>query len=1101
MLRQAHRKAEYSLLFFVTLLLLFGFTLVFLARIRLGVPSNAININTTTSDQLALAFKIDPSLTRRIIVARDKIGGFDRVNQVIDIPLLSAAECRVIESILRADNIDWRIAPPSILRQALSLSTPILNQLVAERNSIPPSADISRVRLLTPSQWIMMRNLLYVRTPFHIFWSFLFASILFLCMPYVVIAIYKRFNMEGDPYLLPLTWFLSGLGVILLFSIKDPFRDSPAYLHQIVTLCAAILLMMLVSLISTPARRRMRRYVNWWGLGFFVCGVLMKALDGKTIGGRMVIHHFHPASLFFLLFTLFFVSYLSSHSDLYSEANRRWRSPNPVGKTPIGSSLFRFQREDITPALLGAICILFTYVTMRDIVSTAIICILFASIYYLATGRSGMISLGLGLLLLIGAIGFLVHAGDMQSRLGMWLHPWSNAYGNGTQLGQGYWALSSGGVFGTGLGMGISDKIPLASTDMMFAAIGEELGLCGALVILALFAFIVQRGLRIALHIQNDFDRILAGGLSVLLFSQVLLIIAGVTGLFPLAGLNLPFVTYGASALFPDFILIGILVGVSVKSAYQPSEDSHPILRETHGKYTLAVWIALMGVIGIGRLCWIQFVRADWYSTRQITTPDADGIVRAKTNPRILAVQNNIPRGSIYDRYGRVLATSHLDEIVKSLGDDLTSGLFYYRRGRYYPGGAAMVFPVGCVRNAFTQSSGAEKRYDQELRGYNQDTDLIRLYRRQNLPVWFFGGLPAGNNVILTLDSALQERSVEILRRNLGSPPTLHKGSLPKVALVMMDPATGEIVVSCSLPGYNPNRLLVLSDKWRSNHTEPIPAILHSLLYGSDQTRLAQFEPGNAIEPFIASAALQKGINPKFQCDHTLSDLTWLNAGVTYHLRSISDIAGAPPHGLIGVQRALAVSCRVYFAQLSIKLGSKEMRQILAAPNGFGFETLPPDNRFASNLPLAANGMGLTRVSPLEMVDAIAAIANKGVRMKPIQLKSLSHSGQNPYFTNPYVPISAPLNPQNAVRVGNMLRAAEQKEVEALGLRPSGYHIAAKIATVEGADGERWTWYVGFAPQRNPVLAFACIVQGGGESARKAVIQSMRQILHKRFGK
>ena len=82
-----------------------------------------------------------------------------------------------------------------------------------------------------------------------------------------------------------------------------------------------------------------------------------------------------------------------------------------------------------------------------------------------------------------------------------------------------------------------------------------------------------------------------------------------------------------------------------------------------------------------------------------------------------------------------------------------------------------------------------------------------------------------------------------------------------------------------------------------------------------------------------------------------------------------------------------------------------------------------------------------------------------------------------------------------------MLRAAEQKEVEALGLRPSGYHIAAKIATVEGADGERWTWYVGFAPQRNPVLAFACIVQGGGESARKAVIQSMRQILHERFGK
>jgi len=1101
MLRQAHRKAEYPLLFFVTLLLLSGLTLVFLARMRLGVPSNAININTTTSDQLALAFKIDPSLTRRIIAEREKTGGFDSVNQIRAIPLFSATECMVIDSILRANKIDWKIAPPTVIRQALSLSMPVTNQLLSERNSIPPQADISRVKLLTPSQWIMMRNRLYVRTPFQVFWSFLFASILLLCMPYVVLAIHNRFNMAGDPFLLPLTWFLSGLGVIFIFSVKDPFRDSPAYLHQVITLCIALILLMFFSLISTPARRRMRRYVNWWGIGFLVCGVLMKVLDGKTFGGGIVIHHFHPAYLYFLLFTLFFVSYLSSHPDLYSEAIRRWRSPNRVVKNRLVTSSFRFQREDITPALLGAGCILFTYVTMCDIVSTAIICILFASIYYLATGRSGMLSLGIAFLFLLGVTGFLMHVGDMHARCEMWFHPWSNTYGNGSQLGQGYWALSSGGVYGTGLGMGMPEKIPLVSTDMMFAAIGEELGLFGALVILCLFEFIIQRGLRMAMHIQNDFDRILAGGLSVLLFISVLSITAGVTGLFPLAGLNLPFVTYGASALFPNFIIIGLLLGLSVKSAYPSSEDSHPAIREIHWKYKLAVWISLIGVIGIGRLCWIQFIRADWYATRKISTPDADGIVRAKTNPRILSVQNRIPRGSIYDRYGRVLATSHLDEIVMSLGDDLTSGIIYYRRGRYYPGGGAMVFPVGCIRTAFTPSSGAEKRYDQALRGYNQDEDLIRIYRRQNLPTWFFGLVPAGKNVTLTLDAALQERSVEILRRELGSLPAIRKGSLPKAALVMMDPSTGEIVVSCSLPGYDPNRLLALSDNWRSNHTGPMSAILHSLHYGPDQTRLAQFEPGNAFEPFIASAALQKGINPKFQCNHTLSDLKWSSNGVSYYLRSISDIAGAPPHGLIGLQRALSVSCRVYFAQLSVKLGAKEMRQILASPQGFGFEHLPPDNRFVSNLPLTANGVGLTRVSPLEMADAIAAIANHGERMKPILLKSISRSGQKPYLTNPYVPLSTPLNPREAIRMGDMLRVAEREEVEALGLRPSGYHIAAKIATVEGVNGERWTWYVGFAPQRKPILAFACIVQGGGESARKAVIQSMRQILQERFGK
>src|SRR5262249_50072838 len=148
----------------------------------------------------------------------------------------------------------------------------------------------------------------------------------------------------------------------------------------------------------------------------------------------------------------------------------------------------------------------------------------------------------------------------------MWRSPFANAHPNGMQLGQAYWALASGGVEGSGLGLGMPETVPRSGSDLAFVSWVEETGMLGGWLALVVYVLLVWRGLRIALQTRNDFDRALAFGLTALLGLQSLLILAGVTGLLPLTGISLPFLSYGNSALVANFVLIGLLRGISAET-------------------------------------------------------------------------------------------------------------------------------------------------------------------------------------------------------------------------------------------------------------------------------------------------------------------------------------------------------------------------------------------------------------------------------------------------------------------------------------------------------------------------------------------------------
>jgi cell division protein FtsW len=150
-------------------------------------------------------------------------------------------------------------------------------------------------------------------------------------------------------------------------------------------------------------------------------------------------------------------------------------------------------------------------------------------------------------------------------RITSFLDPWKDSLGSGFQLVQSFISLGSGGL--TGLGLGESKQklsfLPASHTDFIFCLVGEELGLVGASVLIALFIFLFIRGISIANRSNDKFVCYLAYGLTLMISLQALINFAVVTGLVPTKGLPLPFLSYGGSALLVNMAAVGILLKIS----------------------------------------------------------------------------------------------------------------------------------------------------------------------------------------------------------------------------------------------------------------------------------------------------------------------------------------------------------------------------------------------------------------------------------------------------------------------------------------------------------------------------------------------------------
>jgi cell division protein FtsW (lipid II flippase) len=130
-------------------------------------------------------------------------------------------------------------------------------------------------------------------------------------------------------------------------------------------------------------------------------------------------------------------------------------------------------------------------------------------------------------------------------------------------LAWGWFSIAAGGVTGTGLGLGQSGNIPFITSDMIFAAIAEELGFVGVILVLCLYGSFVGEGLRIAQRATSDFVRLTATGLTALMGFQAFFIMAGVLRLLPFTGITLPFMAYGGNSLIANYLIVAILIRIS----------------------------------------------------------------------------------------------------------------------------------------------------------------------------------------------------------------------------------------------------------------------------------------------------------------------------------------------------------------------------------------------------------------------------------------------------------------------------------------------------------------------------------------------------------
>jgi cell division protein FtsW (lipid II flippase) len=414
---------------------------------------------------------------------------------------------------------------------------------------------------------IQLSTLQILRPDFWLYWAPLTLIAL------VVHGILRRRASEADSLILPIAVFLNGLGIAEIYRLDIAkaaagATDLFAVKQVIWTLvamaaCAAVIWFV-------PNQLFLRRYVFVaMATGIALLLLPMLPFIGLTINGaRLWIgigpFTFQPGELAKIALILFFAGYLVSRKD----------SLAVVGRTIFGIHIPR--ARELGPILVIWVASLAVLVLQRDLGTSLLYFGLFLVMIYVATGRAIYVVVGLGMFI----TGALVAAQVMDyvaGRFGAWLDAFNperyDAVGGSYQLVQGIFGLAHGGLFGTGLGGGVPQLVPLAESDFIITSLGEELGLVGFFVILLCYLLLIQRGLRIAFKHQDDFSRLLAVGFSFVIALQCFIVIGGVTRVVPLTGLTTPLLAAGGSSLLANWMIIGLLLRLSDSVAIKRGES------------------------------------------------------------------------------------------------------------------------------------------------------------------------------------------------------------------------------------------------------------------------------------------------------------------------------------------------------------------------------------------------------------------------------------------------------------------------------------------------------------------------------------------------
>ena len=878
----------------------------------------------------------------------------------------------------------------------------------------------------------------------------------------------RIFAPGADPAILPIVFTLSGIGITFVTRLQPD-----ASLGQVIFLFLGVALMV-GTLAVVKNLEVIKRYKYVLGIAGIILLVLPMFIGTEIYGSKLWIKiggfQFQPGEFAKVLIVLFLAGYLAENRELLSISNR----------TVLG---IKFPRLRLLYPLfiVWGVCLL-VVAFERDLGSALLFYTIFLIMLYVATGRVSYVIIGLALLA-IGAFGMYQIMSHVQVRVAIWLDPFSDAQNLGYQIVQSLFSLADGGLAGVGIGKGMADIIPVVASDMIFAAIGEEMGLLGGSAVLLLFMLFAVRGLTTAARAKSDLAAFSAAGLTAAISFQAFTIVGGVTKLIPLTGVTLPFMSQGGSSLLASFVIVGLLLRAGDEATGRSTEIANTstdlatagyrtTVRGSHmrrpaldtpesgllGRVALAnrltrtvfLFTALFAVL-IGNITYIQVIKASEYQDMP-------------SNNHTINKARFIKRGSIITADGLTLAES----IQQADGT----------YARSYPNGNLAAHVVGYYSQQYG-TMGIENTQNDTLTGSKDYSSW------QNALNSLAGISEPGNSVQLTIDSRIQRAAEQALAGRVG-------------AIVALDPRSGALLAWACAPTFDNTNIQAASEA--ANASGGADTSMY------DRATLALYTPGSTFKVLTLASALENGL---------------ATLDTTYDSPGRMEIGGADivsigerGHGKISLAKAFALSSNTVFGQVADGLGAEKL---VATARAFGYgqqlgldfttaASVMPNPEEMTEWELAWAGAGQPvgqghtpgpQATVMQNALMAATIANNGIAMNPYVVSQILAPDGTVLKTTRGRSLGQAVSSGTAEQVKQaMLDVVQNGTGSAAAI--AGVKVAGKTGTAETNNANANSTFVGFAPYDTPTVAIAVVIEQnakGEESAAAVGGQVLRAAL------
>lgn len=878
----------------------------------------------------------------------------------------------------------------------------------------------------------------------------------------------RIFAPGADPAILPVVFTLSGIGITFVTRLQPD-----ASLGQMVFLFLGVALMV-GTLAVVKNLEVVKRYKYVLGIAGIILLVLPMFIGTEIYGSKLWIKiggfQFQPGEFAKVLIVLFLAGYLAENRELLSISNR----------TVLG---IKFPRLRLLYPLfiVWGVCLL-VVAFERDLGSALLFYTIFLIMLYVATGRVSYVIIGLALLA-VGAFGMYQIMSHVQVRVAIWLDPFSDAQNLGYQIVQSLFSLADGGLAGVGIGKGMADIIPVVASDMIFAAIGEEMGLLGGSAVLLLFMLFAVRGLTTAARAKSDLAAFSAAGLTAAISFQAFTIVGGVTKLIPLTGVTLPFMSQGGSSLLASFVIVALLLRAGDEATGRSTEIANTstdlatagyrtTVRGSHmrrpaldtpesgllGRVALAnrltrtvfLFTALFAVL-IGNITYIQVIKASEYQDMP-------------SNNHTINKARFIKRGSIITADGLTLAES----IQQADGT----------YARSYPNGNLAAHVVGYYSQQYG-TMGIENTQNDTLTGSKDYSSW------QNALNSLAGISEPGNSVQLTIDSRIQRAAEQALAGRVG-------------AIVALDPRSGAVLAWASAPTFDNTNIQAAIEA--ANASGGADTSMY------DRATLALYTPGSTFKVLTLASALENGL---------------ATLDTTYDSPGRMEIGGADVvsigergHGKISLAKAFALSSNTVFGQVADGLGAEKL---VATARAFGYgqqlgldfttaASVMPNPEEMTEWELAWAGAGQPvgqghtpgpQATVMQNALMAATIANNGIAMNPYVVSQILAPDGTVLKTTRGHSLGQAVGSGTAEQVKQaMLDVVQNGTGSAAAI--AGVKVAGKTGTAETNNANANSTFVGFAPYDTPTVAIAVVIEQnakGEESAAAVGGQVLRAAL------